>query len=349
MKAATYTQGGAFSIEELPLPNITSNEILLKVMASSICGTDLRIIRNGHRKLADGQRIVLGHEFTGQIVKVGKNIHDYAEGMRVAVAPNYGCGTCRMCVKGLTHMCPEYSAFGICMDGAFADYVRIPAEVIAQGNLTPLPDTISWAEATLIEPFSCVVNGLSNCKVNLGDIVVVFGAGPIGLMHLMLANVMGATRVIMADPLKARLDKAMQIGAAAVVDVTQPNAFEQIMALTGGKGADVVVTACPVPLVQEQSLKLLAPYGRVSFFGGLPKGQDAVKIDTNLVHYKNLTLTGMTGSSLDQFRTAMELIAAKKVDIGQVISHVFSSDQMDEAFKVAMSGDCMKVVIQDQA
>ena len=127
MIAATYTQNETFRVEDVPSPEIAADELLVKVMASSICGTDVRIIRNGHRKLAPKQKLVLGHEFAGVVVQVGKQQTAFREGQRIGVAPNIGCGQCDMCVRGLPNMCPDYTAFGITFDGAHTEYVRIPA------------------------------------------------------------------------------------------------------------------------------------------------------------------------------------------------------------------------------
>ena len=170
MIAATYTQGGEFAVRDLAKPKIGEGEILLRVAASSICGTDVRIIRNGHRKLAPGQTIVLGHEFVGVIEAVGERLEgNYKVGQRVGVAPNFGCGHCEMCIRGRANMCADYEAFGISMDGAHAEYVRLPRKAILQGNIVPLPDSIGWVEASLAEPLSCVVNGINNVRIGLGD------------------------------------------------------------------------------------------------------------------------------------------------------------------------------------
>lgn len=344
MIAATYTQGGNYAVENLPVPEIGDDEILLKVMASSICGTDARIIRSGHRKLFPGQKIILGHEFAGVIEKIGPRVSSYSEGMRVAVAPNIGCGACEFCAQGLTNMCPTYSAFGIDMDGAHAEYVRIPHAAIAQGSVVAVPENVSFIEASLIEPLSCVVNGSRSCRIGLGDDVLIFGAGPIGLMHLMLALASGAGRVFVADVQKHRLQAAAKLGACCV-DSKQEDVKERINKETSGRGVDVVITACPVPSVQEQALSFLAPYGRLCFFGGLPTGTQ-VTLDTNIIHYKNLIVTGVTGGSPHDFRLAMKLISSKKINVMEVVSHLVNASEMESAFEAALSGDCMKVVLQ---
>ena len=348
MIAATYTQNGDFRVEDVPIPDIATGELLVKVMASSICGTDVRIIRNGHRKLGPGQRLILGHEFAGIIVKAGSQATHFREGQRIGVAPNIGCGRCEMCVRGLPNMCPDYTAFGITFDGAHAEYVRIPAAAIAQGSVHRLPDTLSFADASLIEPLSCAVNGNRAARIELGDAVVIFGAGPIGLMHVMLARLSGAVKVIVVDVQRGRLDQATAFGATSTVDSAEEDVRTRVFSDTAGRGANAIITACSVPTVQEQSLGLLAPFGRVCFFGGLPKDGSLVRLDTNIVHYKQLLLTGVTGGSPSDFRTALGLIASGRVDVKKVVSHGFPTRDLAKAFDIALNEECMKIVLESK-
>ncbi len=349
MIAATYTQNKGYQIEERPVPEISEDELLVRVVTSSICGTDIRIIKNGHRKLSDGQCIVLGHEFAGVVERRGHRVPPvYVKGMRVGVAPNIGCGTCALCARGLYNMCPEYSAFGINIDGAHAEYVRIPAAAIAQGGVVPLPDTISFTEATLIEPLSCAVNGVRSVNIQFGDVVLVFGAGPIGLMHIMLARNSGAGKVLVADLHDHRLERASAAGADVLINSSREDVQGRVLALTGGAGADVVITACSVADVQRQSISLLAPFGRVCLFGGLPKDGSMVEFDTNLIHYKNLIVTGVTGGAPQDYRAAMSLIAGKRVDTRQLLSHLYPRNAMSQAFESALTGETMKVAISSE-
>jgi len=345
MIAATYTQDETFRVEDVPIPAIGADELLVQIMASSICGTDVRIIRNGHRKLASGQKIVLGHEFAGVVVKVGKHVKSFREGQRIGVAPNLGCGQCDMCIAGMPNMCPDYTAFGITFDGSHAEYVRIPAAAIAQGSVHVLPDNLPFAYASLIEPLSCAVNGSRASRIEMGDTAIIFGTGPIGLMHVMLARLSGAAKVIVVDVQANRLKQAQEVGAACTIDSSQEDVRERIFAETRGRGANAIITACSIPSVQEQALSLAAPFGRICFFGGLPKDGSCVRLDTNIVHYKQLILTGVTGGSPKDYRTALALIQSKRVDIAQVVSHYFPVTKMAEAFETALRGECMKIVI----
>jgi len=345
MIAATFTQGAGFAVREVARPEIRDGELLVRVGAASICGTDLRIVRHGQRKLSDGESVVLGHEFAGTIEAVGGGVTGYAPGMRVGIAPNIGCGRCALCARALPNMCPEYTAFGINIDGAHTKYVRIPAACVAQGSVVPLPDDLSFAHAALVEPLSCAVSGHRSVRVTLGETLVLFGAGPIGLMHILLARLRGAGRIIVADPVAARREQACTMGADVTLDPVTEDVVDRLMTLTDGLGADAVITACSVHAAQEQAVAMLAPYGRVCFFGGLPKDRPTITLDSNAVHYKNLVITGVTGGAPVDFRAAMSLVASGRIDLEPLLSHRFSLSQLQEAYDTAGSGEAMRVVI----
>ena len=345
MIAATYTPGQGFRVEDVAAPEVAEGELLLRVEASAICGTDLRMIENGHHKLHPGRRIVLGHEFAGSVQSAPGAGNLFPPGTRVAIAPNVGCGQCEQCIQGRTNMCREYNAFGVTWDGAHTEYVRVPQTAITQGNVVVLPERTTFSEAALIEPLACVVNGNREARIAVGDVVVIVGAGPIGLLHLQLARLSGASRVLVADIRAQRLGPAKELGAD-VINPAEQDLAARISEATKGRGCDVVITACSDASVQAESIEWLAPYGRVCFFGGLPKGAPRVCLDTNAIHYKNLLVTGVTGGSLYDFRIAARLIASKRVDVTRIVSHVYPLSDMGLAFEQAMRREAMKVVLQ---
>ena len=339
MIAATYTQGRKLDIIEVPVPTIGEGESLLKVEATAICGTDTKIARAGHRKLNPGQRIILGHEFVGSIVA------GVGQGRRVGIAPNWGCGNCPACIGGMANMCPDFSAFGINTDGSHAAYVRIPAAVVAQGNMVDLPEGISWAEAALAEPLSCCLNGQKAARLAPGDTVLIYSAGPMGMLHVLLAVASGAAQVILADPNSLRLQQAGQIADIIPIRSDTQSVPDEVTRITGGAGVDVVLVAAPVRAIAEEGLAMLAPFGRLCLFAGLPKDDAHVRLDGNLIHYRNLSVVGTSGGCTNDYRTAMRLIAGRRVDVRPVISHTFPLSRLNEAYDVAFSGKCMKVVI----
>ena len=348
MIAAAYTQGQGLSIAEAPRPSIGIDELLVRVRAAAICGTDVKTVRNGGRRLKPGQSIVLGHEFAGTLEEAGAAVTGFAAGERVGVAPNFGCGQCAACVRGLANMCPDYSAFGIDMDGAHAAFVRIPAAAIRQGNVTRLPSGVSWDEAALAEPLSCVLNAQRGARLAAGETVLVYGVGPMGLLHVLLALASGAARVLAVDTNGARLAKASELGAECVINGASESVPERVRAATGGRGVNVAVVAAPVPSIVPEALTLLAPFGRLCLFAGLPGGQSVLGLDANLIHYRNLVVTGTTGGCNADYRAAIEMIAARRVDVRPIISHRFPMSGLREAYDVALAGKGLKIVVEGE-
>ena len=345
MVAATYTQGKGFAVEDLPVPVIAEDEILLKVRGASICGTDVKIIRNGHGRLSANQKIVLGHEFVGEIDSIGAKISGFKKGQRIGIAPNAGCGVCDSCLNGKANYCAQFTAFGIDRDGGHAPYVRIPSQFIQQGNTVPLPDGISDTEASLLEPLSCAINGIRVSRIELGDTVVVFGAGPMGRMLIMLAKMSGAARVVAVDVAANAIEKAVALGADVALDSSREQIPQRIAEETDNRGANVTITACPVASVQEQALSLLAPFGRLCLFGGLPNGNSGARFDSNAVHYKNLVVTGSTGGSAHDYRIGVRLVRNRKVSLKEIISDTFGMNELDAAYKKAQSNPEGKIAI----
>ncbi len=191
MLAAVYHGPNDLRLECTLRPRIGPDEVLLRVVSAGICGTDLRIVHGAHRKYPPGTVRIPGHEVVGDIADVGAAVLDLHVGERVFVAPNMGCGHCRQCLSGNNNRCAAYEALGVTLDGAFAEYVRVPAAAIRQGNLIPVPREIDPAGAALLEPFACVLRGQRAVDLRSGDNVLIVGAGPIGVMHTMLARLTG--------------------------------------------------------------------------------------------------------------------------------------------------------------
>lgn len=308
-------------IVDVPVPEIADDEMLIHVKAAAICGTDVRMILNGTANASAEHPLTLGHEFAGTIDRIGANVPStYKVGQRVAIAPNFGCGVCDFCVSGNGHMCPDYQAFGINLDGAFAEYVRIPAEAIRQGNVTLIEDTVSYAAAAMNEPFSCVNNGFERNHVKPGDTALVIGSGAIGIMHAILNRMAGASKVVVNDLSDERLALVKSIDPEIITVNGQVDLAAFTREITNGKGFDVIVTAAPVPAIQQNSLNLAAVNGRICFFGGLPKDKENVAINTNLIHYKQLIISGTTRASLSQYRQTLKYIASGIVNVDTLVS-----------------------------
>lgn len=331
-------------IEDVEKPKINDNEILLKVKSVGICGTDLRIIKNGRDDIHENNPRILGHEISGIIVEVGKNVKSYKVGMRVAVAPNTGCGVCDFCARGDYHLCHDYYALGVHLNGGFAEYVKIPENFVRLGNVVELPEHVSFDEGAIIEPLSCVYNGLSATPVKPGDNVCIIGAGTIGVMFALLAKLSGASKVIVANRTPDRLKLCKSIDPS-LITVESTNLENEVNNQTNGNGADVCIVACSSPSAQAQALELTGMNGSVNYFGGLPKNNEMVKINTNAIHYKQLKVTGTTKANNYYFRESLKLINDKKLNIKKLITNKYSINDFNEATKSANISKGLKSII----
>lgn len=346
MLAAVYHGPHDLRVEEVPVPEIAPGEILLKVDSASICGTDLRIYHGGHRMFPPGTVRIPGHEVVGTVAAHGAEVTGYAAGQRVFIAPNMGCGYCRQCISGNNNRCANYQAVGVTMDGGFAQFMRVPAAAVRQGSVMPVGDTVDPAAAALIEPFACVLRGQAVLDIHPGDVVLVMGAGPIGIMHLKLARLRGAGRVLVSEPNEERAVQAGRLGAGRVVIPTQEDLAAVLSAETGGQGANVVIVAAPSHAAQEAALQLAGIGGRINFFGGLPKNQSTIQFDSNLVHYKELLVTATTACSTADCRQAAQIISSGQVDLSDLISKRFPLRDAVAAFAAAEDRANLKVVLE---
>jgi len=343
MKAIQLIGKEQIRLTEVPVPAIGDGEALLRVRAASICGTDVRMFKNGYKNVSPENPLIIGHEFAGDIVAVGKNVKGVTVGQKVALAPNMGCGKCDHCVRGETHLCEQMTAFGINIDGGFAEYVRIPENAIIQGNIAPLAEDISYQEAALVEPLSCVYNGQKLLGMRPGDDVLVIGMGPIGIMHIMVAKVFGAGRIFVNDLSRERVDKAVELFPDVnpiYGDVKE--GFEKY----GVKGVDVCVIAAPAAAAQSQSLEYMNMNGRLLFFGGLPESKQVVPINSNLIHYKQLRIQGCTKQSVGDYRLCAKLVNDKRIPLGLIMSDGYPIEKFEKALANAAAAKGLKHVIE---
>lgn len=348
MLAAVYKGGDDLELVERPLPEIGSRDVLLKVGACAVCGTDRRILHSGHRGMEEGTERILGHELSGRIVETGSGVEQFQTGMRVAVAPNVGCGRCDLCVQGYTNLCENYRGLGVSLDGGFAETMVIPGAYVDQGNIEEIPDELSYGEAALNEPLSCCYHGLRACGLQAGERVLVVGAGPIGVMMVKLAKTLGAAKVVVAQRSQPRRDLAVELGADAAYDPQKMSVEEVVSRYAVGRGFDVAVIAAPSAEAQARAIGAMAKHGRVNFFGGLPKGREMSCLNANLIHYGELVITGTTGQTVSEYRTTMELLRREKIRLGDVITGEFSLRDIHAAFEYAESKRGLKAVVYPQ-
>lgn len=342
MKAALLKNVNDISYATVADPQLLPGDMLIKVRAATICGTDIRILR-GKKTAGVRYPSVLGHEFSGEIVETGGH-EQFRVGQAVAVCPAFACGTCAACRNDAENLCENLVAMGYEVDGAFAEYVRIPARGVASGNVFALPQGTSFAHAALAEPLACVMNGQERVAVAAGDTVAILGAGPIGLLHVKLARHMGARRIIVSQTSALRREAARAAGADVVIDPKAEDLVERVRAETGGKGADVAICAIGVPALANEAIRMVRPRGRISLFAGFSKGMQA-ELDVNVIHYGELMVTGAFGLTRRQFGSALKLICDGVLEVESLLSHSFPMTEVVQAFSTAEHGSAIKVAI----
>lgn len=346
MLAAVYHGPEDIRVEEVPRPEIGPDEVLIKVLNANICGTDLRIYKGGHRHYPPGAVRIPGHEVVGEIAELGEQVVGYELGQRVFVAPNMGYGRNRATISGNNNMDPDFQAIGINLDGAFAEYMRVPALAIQQGNLMPIQDGVDPAVAALIEPLACVLRGQNAVNVHDGDVVVVMGAGPIGILHLKLARLRGALRVIVSEPSADRRQQVLALGADCVVDPIHDDLRAVVLAESGGRGADVIIVAAPSKAAQQSAIDIAAIGGRINFFGGLPKHDPHIQLDANVVHYRELVITGTTACSTYDCLRAADIVNSGRLDLAPLVTSRFPLREAVAAFAAAADGANLRVSLE---
>lgn len=349
MKALIYRGPNDFRVEDKPIPNIGRGEVLLKVKACGICGTDIKIFNFGHRRIKKG--LTTGHEIVGQIIKAKSQKRDIKVGDHVIVVTPVGCMRCRFCLAGKQNMCSrvveEAYSIGYYVDGGFAEYIKIPKEAVNQNALIKIPakTNIPIEHFSLCEPLSCVINGQEKLKITSTDTVVIIGAGPIGCMHAFLAKAIGVKKIIMVDINKKKLNLVKHIPANIFIDAKKQNVKKIVYDETGAMGADVVIVAASSINAQELAILLAARQGRISFFGGLPGSNPVIKLRSNLIHYKELELFGAYASNNSQYKKALSLILKKKINTGRIITHLFRLKEIKKAITTIQKGVVIKALI----
>lgn len=343
MKAVVLTGIGELIYKEVPDPVLNDNSFIIKVEACAICGSDIRSYHYGHPRIKYPH--ILGHEFSGTIIAVGKGIKEFKTGERVAVAPGIPCCECCICARGLYNMCKNRPVIGIDYPGAFAEKLLIPHKAIEAGCIVKLQDYVSFAEASLAEPLTACINGQEVLNISKGDIVVIIGAGPIGCLHAALAKIKGASKIILIDISDSRLKLANILSIDVLVNSKRDDAVKRVMKETNEEGASSVIVACCSAEAQRQALEMCGRKGRISFFAGLPKDNPYVTLNANLIHYKEIAIYGANGSTPKQYHLAQQLIAEHKIEVKKLISQYLPLEKIINGIEMIEKGEALKVIL----
>jgi L-iditol 2-dehydrogenase len=344
MLAFMYEGVGDLKLKEIPEPKAKNDTGVIKVDASSICGTDLRAFRFGSSKIKAPR--VIGHEVVGTFVEVGRDVQGYKVGDRVQIAPALGCGACFYCKKGRTNLCDSLQTIGFDFDGTFAEYMEVPREAFVRDHLTKVPEKLSSVEAVLAEPIACIVNAQSYLAISEGDMVAVFGSGFIGTMHAALALRKGAQKVFMIEVNEVRIKMAKSVVPELIIINSKKESLKDAIAShTNGRGVDVAITACSVGPAQVDAMNIIAKRGRISLFGGLPTETTGF-IDSNIIHYKEVSVHGAHASTVAQNREVLNMIADGSLSVKSFVHNPFPLKDILKAFDALNQEEIVKAVLQ---
>lgn len=319
-------------------------EIVMKIEATTLCGTDIRIL-DGSKTAGVRPGVVPGHEIAGRIASIGSGVDGYTVGQQATVSIVVSCNRCSACLADKEHLCANLELFGYGIDGGLTEYMLVPARAVAKGNVITTSTEIPPHALALSEPVSCVLNGFDQYQAGPGDTVVVLGAGPIGLLHTQLAAKMaGARHVVVSNRSAARRETALGVGATHTVDPTTTNLNQFVHELTDGEGADVVIVCIGGLDLANEALELAGIGGRVNYFAGFPKGSTAV-MDPNLIHYKELVVTGGSNARRRDVRRAIRVLESGLIDTDAIVSHQYALTDLMKAYDALKQRIGVKIAV----
>lgn len=344
MKAAYLTGPRTVELRDVPEPAAPAGGLVLEVKACGICGSDLRRWKEGPPQGVDG--VIPGHEVGGIVIEAGAGLTRFAVGDRLAIAPDVHCGRCYYCRRGLYNLCDDLRFVGINPEfpGGLAERLVLSEQVLVNGIVHKMPEGMSFAEGSLAEPSCSVIACHDRAGTGLGDTVVVMGAGPIGCLHIVIAQARGAS-VIVSEPSATRRALAERFEPLAVIDPTGGDLKSQVRDLTKGVGADIVICANPIAQTQTDAVGIVRKRGKVVLFGGLPKANPIVTLDSNRIHYGEIEVCGSFSYHPTVHETALDLIHRKIIPADLLVTHTFGLNETGKAFEAAAAGEALKVVV----
>ncbi len=345
MRAGVYRGAGRVVVEQVPVPEISEGEVLIRVAACGICGTDIKKIQHGFVPPPQ----IFGHEVAGTVVAAGRGVRQWKPGDRVVSFHHIPCGDCFYCVQKLFSQCPAYKKVGLTAGfhpngGGFAEYVRAMPWVVARG-MVAIPPDVSFEEATFIEPVNTCAKAVQKARIAGGETVVVIGQGPIGLLLMMLCKLAGAA-VVASEPMPERRAKSMGLGADAALDPSTGCLAEEVRGRTEGRGADAVLVAVPSTKVVSEALAVTRPGGRVLLFAQNDP-QMRIEFPAVAVGVEEKEILGSYSAAVDLQAESARLVFSKRLPVAELVSHRFPLDKISEALALAArpAGHSLKVVI----
>jgi len=344
MKAAFLTGPKELKVREIPEPRCPDDGLILKVIACGICGSDVRRWREGPSAGSDG--VVPGHEAAGIVTEVGQECALFNTGDHLAIAPDIHCDQCYFCERKLYNLCDNLKLVGITpgYPGGFAEKMALTGEILVKGIVHKIPEGLSYEHAAVSEPGSSVLATHDKVGTQIGDTVVIIGAGPTGCLHIAVAKERGA-KVIVAQRSKTRQELAMRFDPDQIIDATTEDVVERVKAFTNGLGADIVICANPVAETQKQAVDMVRKGGKVMLFGGLPKADPMTHMDGNKIHYGEVEVIGAFSYHPRFHQEALDRLARGTLPAEKLITRQFPLDEINQAYKTASTGKALKVLI----
>lgn len=338
MKAAVLYKPEEMRIEEIPVPEIKEDEILIRVKRCGICGTDPHIYKG---RFPVPTPLVLGHEFSGEVVKVGSAVTTVKVGDKATADINIACGNCYFCRMGQKLFCKDIVQIGVHINGAFAEYVKVP-----ESSVYKLPNNMAWEEGAYVEPLACAIHGQERANIAIGSTVAIIGAGPMGLTHAILSKMNGASRVIISELNQVRLQKARDLGIDYVIDASKDDPIKAVLELTDGRGADVVFEVVGTIPTYKQAFRMVRKGGVLVAYGAAPA--DAVMdIRPFDIYSKELTIVGSYAGTYNTWVKAINLISAKRFIPSNIITKSVSLDNVVEGIIEAENNkDTIKIMVE---
>ncbi len=346
MKAVVVRAPMEFDCEEVPVPEVPDGGFILDVKACGLCGSDLRTLRSGHSKVTFPW--IIGHEICGTVGESSPSYEGpWKKGDLLSMGPVVYCGHCDFCKDGRYELCENYREIAQAWPGGMAEHMAVPREAVALGVIEPVGEGVDPGSAAIAEPISSCLNAQERGRVGLGDTMLIIGAGPIGCIHTSLARIHGADKVIIADLSADRLGFAEAFEPDALINVSEVDLVDEVMRLTNGKGADIIITANPAPVSIVNAVKVARKDGRILVFGGLPKDNSTPPVDMNLVHYNALHLIGTTTFAPRHYRQAVQLVSTNRIPVDKLITHRFPLDEFKKGANMALEGKVLKAVFEN--
>jgi 2-desacetyl-2-hydroxyethyl bacteriochlorophyllide A dehydrogenase len=328
--------GKGISVQEVPTPRVEhGSDVLVRVRECGICGSDLAILEGRHHSKPP---VVLGHELSGEVEAVGKSVTGSKPGDHVVVDPNVSCGVCQNCRTGKRNMCENMVELGITRDGGFSKFMVVPQEYVYRVDAS-----LPWKDGALVEPLACVVHGLERSGARPGETVVVYGAGPMGLLWVSMLKRVGSGKVISVDLAENRRAAAARVGADVTINPSEEDAVKRVLEETDGLGADIAVEMVGRAETMENAVNSTGPGGRVVVMG-VAQNEAVARVAPFGVMSRELSILGSNANTTG-FIPAIRLIEAGALPVNELVSHELAIDQAEKGFELCRSGEALKVMI----